>query len=130
MLWEPAELGLENFSLAGGALIDSEVFYVEGFRHFHIYVTRDPNRNLDIRVFPIRPSVQDGPPPSASGAFRFTIASWTGAQLSGVFYFGEQTLLTASGNLTFRFSPLMRLTLANTTASVMNVGNVWLHAQD
>lgn len=130
LFWEPNDIGMIARVIGIGAVITSEVIYVEGFRHFHVYLNRSVAAvPLSVRVFPVRPEVRTGAAPLAAAA-GVAIGAWAAAAgTSGIFYFGESTLLTDAGGRNWRLSPLVVLEIENTGAAPVTV-DAWLHAQD
>lgn len=131
LVWEPNEIGIAARVVAAAAVATSEVIYLEGFRHFHVYVNRSATIALSVRVFPARPEVRTGNPPLAAAA-GVVIGAWAGGAgtgTSGIFYFGELLLLTDATGRNFRFGPLMFLEIENTGASPVTI-DAWVHAQD
>lgn len=127
LLWEPSEINMEQILLLPVGVAVSEVFYVEGFRHFHVYVNRVPAVPLTIAAVVHNPLIQAGSPRVATSAL---IGTWTGSTALGVFYFGENIILVNADGRSFMFSPIMALRVNNTSEVTSVTIDVSIHAQD
>lgn len=127
LFWEANEITMAARVLGVGGNALSAPFYVEGFRHFHVYVNRsDGALTLTIAAVPFRPFLQVGAPVVAGNN---NFATWGAGATSGVFYFGEQRLLTDAQGRSFLFSPIMAIQVVNTSAAPVTI-DAWVHAQD
>lgn len=113
LLWEAFEIGLAAQAIGASGSVTGEPIYAEGFEHFHVYVSRDnASVSIEVRVIPVLPVIQAAPPVNVAD---FLVGTWAVAgtvPLLGVFYFGRELALTASGK-TWRFGPLFRIRIVN-----------------
>ena len=119
-LWyNETELNFDNILIAPSGTHESEIVVVEGFTHFHLYISRAINRNCEIFITPYIPFEGAGAPVAATG-FPFSLATWTTGATEGIFYFGEHNILTSSGAVSMAFAPLISITLENVTVNSEN----------
>lgn len=128
IVWEPNEIGIFGVVIPAAGVATSDLIYLEGFQHFHVYVNRSAVIALAISVAPARPDIRTGAAPLSSA--NVVIGNWAAAgSNAGVFYWGAARFLTDGNGRNFIFAPTVRLQITNTGAVPVTV-DAWVHAQD